>query len=260
MMPMAASISWFALALLAGGGRASRPSPRRAPAPLARATQLLVVTTPAWDATSGHLWRFTRARPGGRWRAVAGAVPVVVGRTGLALGAGFDDLLPGDAAAPHKHEGDGKSPAGAFPLTSVFGFAPADSMRRIRMPYTPLTEATDCVDDTASIHYNDVVDRDAVRRMDWHSAERMRQVGQYRIGAVVGYNAGRRRVPGRGSCIFLHIWAGPGSTTVGCTAFDEQELARVLAWLDPKAHPVLVQLPAGAYRAVRGAWGLPEVQ
>lgn len=248
-----------AMLVLPAAGRAQRTA-GRVPPVLARATQLVVVTTPGWDSTSGQLWRFTRARPGARWRAVAPAVPVVVGRTGIALGVGFDRLLPHDAAAPHKHEGDGRSPAGAFPLTAVFGFAPADSMRQARMPYTPLTEATDCVDDTASRHYNDVVDRSAVPAVDWHSAEHMRQVGQYRIGVVVGYNAGRGRVPGRGSCIFLHIWAGPGSTTVGCTAFDAGELARVIAWLDPKARPVLVQLTRGAYAVVRGGWGMPELQ
>lgn len=242
------------LFLFAGaGGAQARPRSMTAPSILRHATQLVLVTTADWDSTSGQLRRFARAHPGAPWHAVADAVPVVLGRTGLATGSGFGALAPD---APHKHEGDGRSPAGVFPLTGVFGFAPPDSMHWVRMPYTELTAGTDCVDDTASAHYNDVVDRSAVPSVDWASAEHMRAVAQYRIGVVVGYNAGATRVPGRGSCIFLHIWGGPGSTTAGCTAFDAGELERVVAWLDPKARPVLVQLPEKVYRAVRGGWGL----
>jgi hypothetical protein len=37
----------------------------------------------------------------------------------------------------------------------------------------------------------------------------------------------------------------------------EEDLREVLAWLDPRARPVLVQLPASAYDGLRGAWALP---
>ena len=51
---------------------------------LARAEQLVVVTTPDWDSTSGSLRRFSRHKAGEAWRAEGPAVPIVVGRTGLA--------------------------------------------------------------------------------------------------------------------------------------------------------------------------------
>jgi hypothetical protein len=38
---------------------------------------------------------------------------------------------------------------------------------------------------------------------------------------------------------------------------EEEDLRAVLAWLDPRARPVLVQLPRAEYAALRGAWGLP---
>lgn len=243
------------LTLALSGAAAAQRAPRmKVPPLLARATQLLLVTTPGWDSTAGQLRRYTRARPGARWHAVGDAVPVVLGRTGLALGTGFDALAPG---APRKHEGDGRSPAGVFPLTRVFGFAPSDSMAWVRMPYTQLTAGTDCVDDTTSAHYNAVVDRSAVPRVDWASAEHMRTVAPYRIGVVVGYNAGATRVPGRGSCIFLHIWGGPRSVTAGCTAMDEDALKTLMRWVDPQRKPKLVQLPASAVTRLRGDWRLP---
>lgn len=215
--------------------------------------QLVVVTTPTWTSTVGTMQRFSRGSPGGKWQAEDAPVPVVVGRTGLAWGVGFDDAGSG---GPHKQEGDGKAPAGVFPLDTVFGFAPTSSMRSAELPYVQLLPTSDCVDDIASAHYNTVVDRASVAAVDWKSAEHMREVGQYRIGVIVGYNASPP-VRGRGSCIFLHIWAGPQSHTAGCTAFDEAKLRQLIAWLDRSKHPLLVQLPAEEFARLRNRWELP---
>lgn len=230
------------------------------PQPLAAATQLLVVTTPGWDSTSGELRFFVRGTGDSSWRRSGATVPIVVGRTGLAWGIGFDQLAAAGkpTAGPRKVEGDGRSPAGVFPLDTAFGFSPPDSMRSVRLPYVQLTPSSECVDDTASVHYNTVVNRNAVPRVDWKSAELMRRIAQYRLGVIVGYNASPP-VKARGSCIFFHIWAGPRSTTVGCTALDAKELERLMAWLDPRSRPVVVQVPAAVYLMVRAEWDLPAL-
>ena len=218
------------------------------------ARQLVVVTTPGWDSTSGTLAWYSRDDGTGGWRAERRGVPVVVGRTGLAWGIGFESYA--GAGDPVKHEGDGRSPAGAFPLDTVFGFAGRDIMSWVRLPYVPLDQGSDCVDDVTSTHYNTVVNRQAVPRVDWNSAEHMRAIDQYRLGVIVGYNAAPPRA-GRGSCIFLHIWAGPGSTTAGCTAMDAGVLEQLVRWLDRPRRPALVQLTEAEYERLRGGWGLP---
>lgn len=215
--------------------------------------ELVVVTTPDWTSTSGTMQRFERSAPTSEWRSIDLPVPLVVGRTGIAWGVGFDGV---SAGGPHKHEGDGKAPAGIFPLDTAFGFAARDSVVGVKLPYVQLIPTTDCVDDTASAHYNTVVDRAIVPRVDWSSAEHMREVGQYKIGVIVGYNA-MPPVKGRGSCIFLHIWAGPDSHTAGCTAFDEAKLREVIMWLDPKKQPLLVQLTTADYARLQPSWKLP---
>jgi zinc D-Ala-D-Ala dipeptidase len=219
------------------------------------AEQLVVVTTPSWTSTTGTMRRLERSTPTSEWRSVDAPIPVVVGRTGIAWGVGFDEISAED---PHKNEGDGKAPAGVFALDTAFGFAPRDSMRDVKLPYVQLLPTSDCVDDTASIHYNTVVDRARVPRVDWNSAEHMREVPQYKIGVIVGYNASPP-AKARGSCIFLHIWNGPDSHTAGCTAFDEAKLRDVIAWLDPKRRPLLVQLTAPSYSALRADWKLPAI-
>ena len=215
--------------------------------------QLVMVVTSNWTSTTGTMTRFERATPTSVWNRLEAPIPLVVGRTGIAWGVGFDDV---SSDGPHKQEGDGKAPAGMFPLDTAFGFAPRDSMQNVRLPYVQLRPTTDCVDDTASNHYNTVVDRTAVSRVDWNSAEHMRQVAQYKIGVIVGYNASPP-VKGRGSCIFLHIWTGPDSHTAGCTAFDEAKLREVMLWLDPVKRPLLVQLTADEYERLVVKWRLP---
>ena len=239
----------------AGAQSSARPAAPHAaaaaPVP-ASARQLVLVVTPSWDTTSGTLRRYARSSANAPWRRVGRTVPVVVGATGLAWGA--DSL--GAAGDPHKREGDGRSPAGVFPLDSAFGFAAASAMTTVRMPYVPLVAGTECVDDTASAHYNTVVNRERVGRVDWTSAEHMRRIDQYQLGVMVGYNK-RPVTSGRGSCIFLHIWNGPGSSTAGCTAFPRTDVESLLAWLDPRRKPVLVQLPAGEYSRLKESWSRP---
>ena len=62
----------------------SAPVVQAARTPLDGARQMVLVVTPAWDSTSGTLRRFVRQSDTDPWRAVGVAVPIVVGRTGLA--------------------------------------------------------------------------------------------------------------------------------------------------------------------------------
>ena len=228
----------------------------KTPVPLARSHQLIVVTTRGWDDVPGTLRRFERKGAQGAWAKVGADVPVAVGRNGLGWGVGLVETS--GTAGPSKKEGDGKAPAGVFALGSAFGFAPFREAAWLRVPYIALTPSVECVDDTASRRYNLIVDRLAAGDVDWNSSERMRSVEGYRWGLVVKHNAAPP-VAGRGSCIFLHVWAGPGRGTAGCTAMEEASLTALLRWLDPKKRPLLVQLPEAEYTRLSAAWRLPAL-
>jgi L,D-peptidoglycan transpeptidase YkuD (ErfK/YbiS/YcfS/YnhG family) len=223
--------------------------------PLAGSRQLIVVTTPDWGSVRGTLRRFERRGARAEWRQAGEAFDVVVGRGGLGRGAG---LVETGGAGPSKREGDGRAPAGVFPLTRAFGFADAREAAWLRVPYTPLTPSVECVDDAASSQYNRVVDRSALREVDWNSSERMREVEGYVWGVVVAHNAGR--VPGLGSCIFLHVWAGPEKGTAGCTAMERRNLETLLRGLDSRKRSLLVQLPRPEYDRLRARWRFPELR
>jgi D-alanyl-D-alanine dipeptidase len=80
----------------------------------------------------------------------------------------------------------------------------------------------------------------------------------YRWGILVDHNA-NPPTPGGGSCIFLHIWYGPGQGTSGCTAMPRKQLEALLAWLDPARNPMLVQFPSTEYKKQRKHWHLPKL-
>jgi D-alanyl-D-alanine dipeptidase len=226
------------------------------PAALARSTELIVVTTPDWNSVAASLQRYDRPTPHAQWQPVGSPVTVDLGRSGIAWGMGLTPIpATRTSADPVKKEGDGRSPAGIFPLTAAFGYAyPQDPAWK--MPYLYLAPTVECVDDAKSIFYNMVVDRTSVTP-DWHSSEQM-HIDDYQIGLVIGHNA-KPIKPGGGSCIFMHIWEGAGVGTSGCTAMPREQLEPIIVWLDPAKNPLLVQLPIAQYNKLKNSWHLPAL-
>jgi D-alanyl-D-alanine dipeptidase len=220
--------------------------------PLKTSRQCIVVVARDWNATSGVLRAFERASSHGDWQRHGPAIPVVLGKKGLAWGRG---LFAGNTG-PLKVEGDDKAPAGIFRLGPAFGYAPKTAAPWIKLAYFPLTKETEGVDDPQSRHYNQLVNRSEVARVDWKSSEQMlRNDDLYKWGLVVAHNSAR--TPRAGSCIFMHIWKNSSSPTAGCTAMPERDLVSLLRWLKPGARPVLVQMPAPEYEAARVQFRLP---
>lgn len=220
----------------------------------AASRQMLRVIAPSWNSTAAILQRFERPDVNGNWQACGPAIPVSLGRSGLAWGRGLHPPVGG----AEKREGDGRAPAGIFAITELFGVAAPDSafVRAARLPYRQATPDLKAIDDPASVHYNRIVDQAAVTP-DWSSCEDMLRSDQrYAAGALVAHNAGPIW-PGAGSCIFLHVWAAPGVPTAGCTAMALDSMTEIAAWLDGAADPVLVQLPQAEYERRRQPWGLP---
>jgi len=217
--------------------------------------QMVVVLTGSWGSADASLQLFERESAHTPWRAVNEASAAVVGHNGLGWGIGLHDA-PSSGAAPLKKEGDGKAPAGIFLLTAAFGYASPEAAQWIKLPYRQATASLQCVDDVNSEFYNQVLDTSNTP-LRWKSHEEMlRKDGLYKMGIVVDHNA-HPPIPGRGSCIFIHIWKAASQGTAGCTAMAEPDLDGVLRWLDPAKTPVLVQLPRSEYKRYQEAWGLP---
>jgi L,D-peptidoglycan transpeptidase YkuD (ErfK/YbiS/YcfS/YnhG family) len=210
--------------------------------------QLIVVTSKNWDDVQATAQRYERH--GKTFEKFEAPFAVVLGKNGMGWGKGLLDV--GQPEGPVKQEGDGKAPAGMFKLGTAFGYGPS---AETRLAYLALTPTIECVDDSQSARYNELVDG-AVVAKDWTSSERMRRSDDlYRQGIFIEHNT--PATPTAGSCIFFHIWRGPTAPTRGCTAMDPADIALLLDWLDPGKSPVLVQLPQAQYEQLRERWSLP---
>jgi L,D-peptidoglycan transpeptidase YkuD (ErfK/YbiS/YcfS/YnhG family) len=204
--------------------------------------QLLVVTTESWRSRSGSLQRYRAI--GERWEAIGNAVPVSVGRNGLAWAQGTRSA---------KHEGDRCAPAGIFALGPAFGYA-GHPPAGCKLSYRAITERDYFVDDPTSADYNRWVTiptgKENRPEKFWRSFERMRRHDQlYELGIVIQQNE-HPIVKGKGSAIFLHVWKSVGAPTIGCTAMARGDLVELLRWLDPKQKPLLVQAPASEIKNI----------
>ncbi|MGB4065716.1 MAG: L,D-transpeptidase family protein [Azonexus sp.] len=223
---------------------------------IASSQQMLLVVAPDWDACGAQLQRFERRHADGEWQPIGRAIAVTLGKSGLAWGRGLHPQVAG----PEKREGDGRAPAGIFAITALFGYAAPDSAfaRAAKLPYLSASPDLKAIDDPASADYNRIVDQSTVPQPDWASCEDMlRPDERYAVGAVVAHNA-EPPVPGAGSCIFLHVWAGESVPTAGCTAMALADMSEIGGWLDASATPLLVQLPRAEYETRRAAWDLPN--
>ena len=223
------------------------------PSILKQSKQLILVTTNNWRAKHGTLQYFSRTKINQKWQAATKPFAIFVGQTGMAWNAAYRKF---HLLGPYKAEGDFKSPAGVFALKYAFGFSQTKN-KKIKLKYIPLKDSTVCVADPNSIYYNQVIDRKKITRSDWRYQEIMRSTNQYQYGIIVDYNRPNAK-PYNGSCIFIHIWDQPYSAgTAGCTSMSENNLKKLLYWLNPKLKPVIVQLPRKQYQRLKSPWQLP---
>lgn len=131
-----------------------------------------------------------------------------------------------------KHEGDGGTPAGTYPLREVRYRPDRLPPPRTKLPIFAIAPDDGWCDDPADPAYNKPV------KLPYPaSAERMaREDSAYDALAVIGYNDASP-VPGKGSAIFLHIVRtapdGAALPTTGCIALAKPDLLTVLAAATP---------------------------
>jgi L,D-peptidoglycan transpeptidase YkuD (ErfK/YbiS/YcfS/YnhG family) len=216
--------------------------------------QIITVHTADWDAVDGTLRRFEWN--GESWTEVGSAIEIVVGKKGMGWGTGLENYQ--DREGPVKHEGDLKSPAGAFALGSAFGYAPASEVNWIKTDYHHVTPRTMCIEDGTSAYYNQIIYENEAQP-DWNSTDRMlRKDDLYEWGLFVVHNS-PEAVNGDGSCIFLHVAEIDDDGTAGCTAMAKPRMLEILQWVDETKNPILIQTPNFIQKEFHGLYGLDGI-
>lgn len=215
--------------------------------------QALIVLTEGWDNLKATMYA-------AEWQDTAWVIlrqhACVVGNNGLGWGSGVQDFT--NRPGPIKHEGDKKSPAGIFTLGTAFGIFDKASLPDVGIPYQVVEYELQCIEDTSSGFYNQLMREDDPRK-DWVQNDRMtRKDDLYNLGAFVNHNTNPAR-PGEGSCIFLHLWRDESHGTLGCTAMEQDRLLEHLQWLNLDKAPVLVQVPTSEYALISSEFDLPTL-
>lgn len=227
-----------------------------APAPL----QLLLSIAPDTGATKGTLTAWERDTPSSPWKAApavfAGqpSAAVQYGWKGLAWGRGLHAPQPG----LQKRESDGRAPMGRFAIGMMLGDAPHLPPGAKWTDYVQKSDRTAWIDDPAAPHYNHLyVLKDGETPTPWFEKNRMRVGDPARAWEIVIEHNYDDAQPGLGSAIFFHIRRSEDHPSAGCTVMAEAALLGLMTWLDPKAHPQLVQLDRDDYLKLGKAWDLP---
>ncbi len=130
--------------------------------------------------------------------------------------------------AADKREGDGKTPAGRFPLRSVMVRGDRLAPPASRLPCRSIRTDDGWCDDPADPNYNRLV------RLPYPGRhERLwRDDHVYDLVVPIGYNDDPVRA-GRGSAIFLHVARPDYAPTEGCVALALDDLRELLAACAP---------------------------
>lgn len=145
----------------------------------------------------------------GRLSWPGGALRCAIGRTGIRT---------------DKREGDGATPAGAFPLRRVLWRTDRLTAPATALPSAPIGPRDGWCDDPGHADYNRPVRLpfDASHEAMW------RADGLYDVVVVIGHNDDPP-VPGLGSAVFVHVATADFGPTAGCVALERGDLLRLLA-------------------------------
>jgi L,D-peptidoglycan transpeptidase YkuD (ErfK/YbiS/YcfS/YnhG family) len=127
-----------------------------------------------------------------------------------------------------KHEGDGATPAGTYPLVSVYYRPDKIARPTADLPVSPLAPNHGWVDAPADPNYN----RPVLLPYPASAEEMWRQDDLYDALVVIGYNMDPI-TPGAGSAIFLHVASADFAPTAGCVAVNKQVLLGLIPLLGP---------------------------
>jgi L,D-peptidoglycan transpeptidase YkuD (ErfK/YbiS/YcfS/YnhG family) len=184
-----------------------------------KSTQLiLVVDNSSFFFTRTTLYAMEKRND--NWQMAFGPLDAVIGRNGF-------------APEGEKREGDGKTPSGIYPLKMTFGY---NENIRTKMAYRQALALDIWVDDPKADDYNRWTKIQETKAASYEMMKR--EDDQYKYGIVIEYNTDPV-IKGNGSAIFLHIWKGKGIPTAGCVAVSEEDIVKILNWLDPAAAPLI---------------------
>ena len=131
-----------------------------------------------------------------------------------------------------KHEGDGASPAGSWPLRRVFFRADRIDEPRTGLPAQQTQPLDGWSDDPADPDYNRLISHPENGKRSFSAEHMWRDDALYDVVIVVGHNDDPP-VPGNGSAIFMHLAREGYKPTEGCVALVRGDMLELVRRIGP---------------------------
>jgi L,D-peptidoglycan transpeptidase YkuD (ErfK/YbiS/YcfS/YnhG family) len=154
------------------------------------------------------------------WIVKQDPVEVGIGKNGFAL-------------PLQKVEGDGKSPTGIFRLGKLFSY---EKQLETLLENQQTTKDDKWIDDPNSADYNTYI-RGFTNAKSYENL--LLKDDTYKYCLVIEYNT-KPIVKGKGSAIFFHLGLRLPYFTAGCVAIKEENMKKIVNWLDPKLNPSII--------------------
>ena len=154
------------------------------------------------------------------WIVKQDPVEVGIGKNGFAL-------------PLHKVEGDEKSPTGIFRLGKLFSY---EKQSETLLENQQTTKDDKWIDDPNSADYNTHV-RGFTNAKSYENL--LLKDDTYKYCMVIEYNT-NPIVKGKGSAIFFHLGLRLPYFTAGCVAIKEENMKKIVNWLDPKLNASII--------------------
>ena len=139
----------------------------------------------------------------------------------------FHCILGRGGVIKYKHEGDGCTPEGSFPLRRVFYRPDRLEPPQCALPVMPIGRNDGWCDAPDSPLYNKLV---ALPFPESHE-NLWREDHLYDLVVTIGYNDDPV-ISGKGSAIFIHVCNPEGAPTKGCVALALKDLQEIVSGLE----------------------------
>jgi L,D-peptidoglycan transpeptidase YkuD (ErfK/YbiS/YcfS/YnhG family) len=138
------------------------------------------------------------------------------------------------------------------------GYAPGLPEGAAGWPYHQVTERDAWIDDPALPDFNHLVTLPAgATPPSWWEREHM-HLGDFAYQWMVVIEANYDSPVGDGgNSIFFHVRRAEHYRTAGCTTMEQDNLLRLIKWLRPGSHAMMVELTKADYQRLWKDWGLP---
>lgn len=204
----------------------SRPS--NTPLPIGRTktakicSQIITVTTKGLKAATARVNVYEKSS--GKWKQVYKNLYGVVGIKGMMY---------------NRKQNTKTTPVGVFSITQGFGKVENPGVKFL---YRKIQNNDYWVTDPKSKYYNTWQKGPANGRWDEEEQEHLIDKAGYKYVAVIDFNTDK--VPYVGAAIFLHVISERDKKgTIGCVAMSENDLLKVLKWIDPSKETRIILCP-----------------